>query len=55
MNRKRNFNNKDIKQKKVMRCNSRNQPVFGYEVCAEFFSKSNPNTINNCENCKNSF
>jgi hypothetical protein len=52
---RRNQNNENTKQKRVIRCKTLNRPVFGHEICTQFCSKSNPNTTKNCENCRNSF
>jgi len=53
-NNKRRNNDKKI-QKIVIRCNSKNKPVFEHEVCADFISKVSSNNQRNCENCKHSF
>ena len=55
MNKNRRRNNENKKQKVVIRCKTKNKPVFEHEVCNEFSSKVSSNNQKNCENCKHSF
>ena len=48
-------NNQNNRQKKIIRCNALNRPVFEHEVCSKFSSKVNSNNQNNCGNCKHAF
>lgn len=52
-NRKRN--NENIKNKKIMRCNTHNKPVFNLDVCDQFTAKSESNTQKDCEHCMHSY
>lgn len=54
-NNRRRRNNENKKQKKLVRCKALNRPVFDHEVCAQFSSKINSNTQQNCENCIHAF
>jgi hypothetical protein len=55
-NRNRNKrNNQTRKKSKVIRCKTKNQPVFEHEVCTFFSLKDKSITQDNCKNCKNSF
>jgi hypothetical protein len=58
MNRNKNrrrTKNENKKQKKVIRCNALNRPVFEHEICSQFSSKISANNQKNCENCEHSF
>jgi hypothetical protein len=58
MNRKRN-NSKNkknlIKNKKIIRCNLKMQPVFESDTCKDFIKKDNVDSNIICKNCNNSF
>ena len=53
--KRRKRNNEQNKQKKVIRCNILNRPVFTYEICDKFSMKAKSNTANTCENCTHAF
>jgi hypothetical protein len=46
---------KKIFEKKVIRCNVHQKPVFISETCTNFMSKHKSEGENNCKNCQNSF
>ena len=51
----RTRNNENKKEKKVIRCNALNRPVYEYEVCSQFSLKVSSNNQKNCVNCAHSF
>jgi hypothetical protein len=55
MSRNRRGRKENKKQKNVIRCKSKNKPVFEHEVCSEFIAKVKSNDQNNCGNCKYAF
>ncbi len=53
--RRNKRNNENKKEKKVIRCNALNRPVYEYEVCSQFSLKISSNNQKNCVNCAHSF
>ena len=54
-NNQRRRNNQESFQKKIVRCNALQRPVYEHEVCAQYAIKLGSETQKNCKNCKYSF
>lgn len=52
---RRTNNNRQIQNKKVIRCKTKMSPVFESDTCEKFIKKDNSVSDKICKNCKNSF
>lgn len=53
--KKKTNTNRELKQKKIIRCKLFMKPVFESDFCSEFVADSNGENSNHCRNCGYSF